>query len=74
MSKDLQAVLVGPHKLLVDIQHGQQDIEQVGCGEINIDTRGDVSYSNENESNKQTTLLVKKNDYLYNYTQKKTSK
>lgn len=31
VSQDLQAVLVVPHKLLVDVQHGQQDVEQVGC-------------------------------------------
>lgn len=29
MSQDLQAVLVVPNKLLVDIQHGQQDVKQV---------------------------------------------
>lgn len=29
--QDLQAVLVVPHELLVDVQHGQQDVEQVGC-------------------------------------------
>ena len=37
VSQDLQAVLVVPHKLLVDVQHGQQDIEQVGWGEINTE-------------------------------------
>lgn len=29
--QDLQAVLVVPDELLVDVQHGQQDVEQVGC-------------------------------------------
>ena len=27
VSQDLQAVLVVPHKLLVDVQHGQQDVK-----------------------------------------------
>lgn len=31
VGQDLQAVLVVPHKLLVDVQHGQQDVEQVSC-------------------------------------------
>lgn len=29
--QDLQAVLVVAHELLVDVQHGQQDVEQVRC-------------------------------------------
>lgn len=29
--QDLQAVLVVAHELLVDVEHGQQDVEQVGC-------------------------------------------
>lgn len=29
--QDLQAVLVVPHKLLVDVQHGQQDVKEVSC-------------------------------------------
>lgn len=33
VSQDLQAVLVVPHKLLVDVQHWQQDVEQVSCNE-----------------------------------------
>ncbi len=33
VSQDLQAVLVVPHKLLVDVQHGQQDVKQVSCEE-----------------------------------------
>lgn len=37
VSQNLQAVLVVPHKLLVDIQHGQQDVEQVGCRDQYID-------------------------------------
>lgn len=31
--QDLQAVLVVAHKLLVDVEHGQQDVEQVGWKE-----------------------------------------
>ena len=33
VGQDLQAVLVVPHKLLVDVQHGQQDVKQVRCGQ-----------------------------------------
>ena len=29
--QDLQTVLVVPHKLLVDVQHGQQNVKQVRC-------------------------------------------
>lgn len=29
VSQNLQAVLMIPHKLLVDVQHGQQDVKQV---------------------------------------------
>ena len=29
--QNLQTVLVVTHKLLVDVQHGQQDVKQVGC-------------------------------------------
>lgn len=36
MCQDLQAVLVVPHKLLVDVQHGQQDVEQVSCRHIKL--------------------------------------
>lgn len=32
VGQDLQAVLVVAHKLLVDVQHRKQDVEQVGCG------------------------------------------
>lgn len=32
VSQDLQAVLVVAHELLIDVEHGQQDVEQVGCG------------------------------------------
>ena len=31
--QDLQAVLMVPHKLLVDVEHGQQNIKQVRCKE-----------------------------------------
>lgn len=31
--QDLQTVLVVPHKLLVDVQHWQQDVKQVSCEE-----------------------------------------
>lgn len=31
VGQDLQAVLVVPHKLLVDVKHGQQDVEKVSC-------------------------------------------
>ena len=30
VGQNLQAVLMVPHKLLVDVQHRQQDVEQVG--------------------------------------------
>ncbi len=33
VSQDLQAVLVVPHKLLVDVQHGQQDVKEVSWKE-----------------------------------------
>lgn len=36
MCQDLQAVLVVPHKLLVDVQHGQQYVEQVSCRHIKL--------------------------------------
>ena len=31
VSQDLQAVLVVAHKLLVDVQHGEQDVKKVSC-------------------------------------------
>lgn len=31
VGQDLQAVLVVPHKLLVNVQHRQQDVKQIGC-------------------------------------------
>ena len=34
--QDLQAVLVVAHELLVDVEHGQQDVEQVGCKEAEL--------------------------------------
>ena len=33
VGQDLQAVLVVTHKLLVDVQHGQQDVKQISCGD-----------------------------------------
>lgn len=33
VGQDLQAVLVVAHELLVDVEHGQQDVEQVGWEE-----------------------------------------
>lgn len=29
VGQDLQAVLMVPHKLLIDVEHGQQDVKQV---------------------------------------------
>ena len=34
--QDLQAVLVVAHELLVDVEHGQQDVEQVSCKEAGL--------------------------------------
>ncbi len=31
--QNLQTVLMVPHELLVNVQHWQQDVEQVGCEE-----------------------------------------
>lgn len=33
VGQDLKAVLMVPHKLLVDVQHWQQDVKQVSCKE-----------------------------------------
>lgn len=40
VGQHLQAVLVVPHKLLVDVQHRQQDVKQVSCrGRGTVHTR-----------------------------------
>ena len=45
VGQDLQAVLVVPHKLLVDVQHGQQDVKQVRCGQSHAGKRGSDQFS-----------------------------